>query len=227
MTGLLDGPDGWTLAAEGAAIHLETRTAVVADVHLGYEWARAKSGDCVPAHSLDETIGLLASMFGRVDVDRLIVAGDLVESRRHCRRTARDVSTLNRWLIDRGVTLLALLGNHDPPRRPPLPSTIEVAGWTVGHGHRRIAAGKTISGHHHPSLRARGVNARCFLINASTIILPAFSPNAAGVGLATLGPMLADDRADGPLRCLASSGGALLDFGPVPDLLRALQGARC
>ncbi len=33
--------EGWLLSPEGAAIHRRERTAVIADVHLGYEWARA------------------------------------------------------------------------------------------------------------------------------------------------------------------------------------------
>ena len=86
--------------------------AVVADVHLGYEWAAARpviacrlirwrrpwsgSRGCSPA-----------------PMTRLIVAGDLVESARPCRRTAGDVRRLRDWLGSRGVTLLALEGNHD------------------------------------------------------------------------------------------------------------------
>ena len=34
--------DDWRLTPEGAAIHLGERTAVVADLHLGYEWARGR-----------------------------------------------------------------------------------------------------------------------------------------------------------------------------------------
>jgi putative SbcD/Mre11-related phosphoesterase len=218
-SGLLDGPDGWALAPEGAAVHPGARTAVVADVHLGYEWARGDGGDCLPAHSLAETLARLARLLDRAPVARLVVAGDLVESSRPCRRTARDVAALTRWLADRGVELIALAGNHDPSRRPPLPATFEVAGWTVGHGHRPLDAPRTVSGHHHPVLRAPGVCAPCFLVGPSSIILPAFSPNAAGVGLTALDPSLPMASS----RCVASSGVELLDFGPVPDLLRALR----
>jgi metallophosphoesterase superfamily enzyme len=218
--GLFDGPGGWVLAPEGAAVHLKERTAVVADVHLGYEWARARGGDTVPAHSLAETIARLDELLGRVAFDRLIVAGDLVESRRFCVRTSRDVAALTRWLADRGVSLLPLAGNHDPPRRP---ATVEIAGWTVGHGHQPITAPRTISGHIHPVLRARGVCAPCFLVGGSAIVLPAFSPNAAGAGLSSLGPPFTSD--DRPFRCVASNGGELLDFGPVSGILQALQGA--
>jgi uncharacterized protein len=51
--------ESWRLTPEGAAIHPGERTAVIADVHLGYEWARGSAGDCVPAHSLDETLARL------------------------------------------------------------------------------------------------------------------------------------------------------------------------
>src|SRR4051794_12499734 len=82
------GPEGWCLVPEGAAIHLGERTAVIADVHLGYEWARGAGGDCLPAHTLDETLGKLARLLNRGGgaIERLVVAGDLVESPRPCRR---------------------------------------------------------------------------------------------------------------------------------------------
>ena len=44
--------EGWQFTPEGAAVHHGERTAVIADVHLGYEWARGAAGDCVVAHSL-------------------------------------------------------------------------------------------------------------------------------------------------------------------------------
>ena len=57
--------EGWQLTPEGAAIHPGERTAVIADLHLGYEWARGAAGDCVVAHSLDETLARLSLVLGR------------------------------------------------------------------------------------------------------------------------------------------------------------------
>jgi metallophosphoesterase superfamily enzyme len=220
---LFDGPDGWLLDPDGAAVHPGERTAVVADVHLGYEWARGSGGDCLPAHSLAETLAKLGRVLERapIAIDRLVVAGDLVESRKFCARTRRDVAALTAWLLDRGVELVSLLGNHDPPRRPAAPETLDVGGWTVAHGHRRVAGPRTVSGHHHPVLRAAGLTAPCFVVGNASILLPAFSPNAAGVSLAGLGLSVGPDGS--PLRCVAAAGGTLLDFGPVSDLLRALR----
>jgi putative SbcD/Mre11-related phosphoesterase len=219
-TGLFPGPRGWRLTPEGAAVHVGEKTAVVADVHLGYEWARARGGDCIPEHSLSQTIARLKRLIDRATIRRLVVAGDLVESRRPCPRTASDVDTLIRWLAERGIELIPLAGNHDPPCSPPLPSTVKVGNWTVGHGHEPIPSSRTVSGHHHPVLRIDGLSAPCFLVGPSAIVLPAFSGNAAGVALGTLDPSVAVCRPGGPLRCVAAAGEALLDFGPVPELLR-------
>src|SRR3954467_9134492 len=95
---LFDGPDGWRLAPEGGAIHPGERTAVIADVHLGYEWARGAGGDHLPAHTRAESRAKLTRLLGRAAIDRLVVAGDLVESRRPCPRTAEEVALLARWL---------------------------------------------------------------------------------------------------------------------------------
>ena len=62
---------------------------MIADLHLGYEWARGAAGDCVIAHSLEETLARLSTLIDRSMLSELIVAGDLLESSRPCPRTAR------------------------------------------------------------------------------------------------------------------------------------------
>lgn len=217
-----EGPDGWFLTPEGAALHLAEQTAVIADVHLGYEWARASRGDCLPAHSLAETLAKLTTLLDRGPVTHLIVAGDLLESPLPCRRTAADLQGLTQWLDARAVSLHLVPGNHDP--RPPAGtlSTRDVAGWTIAHGHRPIDAPRSISGHIHPVLRAGGITAPCFLLGLHTIILPAFSPNAAGWNVAA-GSVPELPRPAEPLRCVASAGPALLDFGLISSLAGRLN----
>jgi uncharacterized protein len=216
---------GWQLTPEGGAIHAGERTAVIADVHLGYEWARGSAGDCIPAHSLVETLESLECLLGRTHIDRLVVAGDLVETPRPCRRTAADVARLGRWLDDREIALIALAGNHDrslarmvlheigdgKTKPPILAETLSVAGWTIAHGHRPINCERSITGHHHPALKLAGLTAPCFLAGEYRIILPAFSLNAAGCDLATA--RLPGEWLATPMRCLASTGLEVLDFG--------------
>jgi putative SbcD/Mre11-related phosphoesterase len=223
--------DGWQFTPEGAAVHRVEQTAVIADLHLGYEWARGASGDCVVAHSLQETLARLATLLGRCALSQLIVAGDLIETARPCPDTARDLDRLRNWLAERHVRLLVLEGNHDvslslsarsassPPNR--LPETCVVAGWTIGHGHRPIPGAQTISGHHHPIFRYGEIAAPCFLVGPARIILPAFSANAAGCNVVS--SPRAKGWLDGSLRCLVSTGDDVLDFGPLSRLRRRLR----
>ncbi len=213
----------WLLTPEGAVVHTGERTAVIADVHLGYEWARGRDGDCVPEHSLTETLTRLTSLLNRVSINRLVVAGDLVESPLPCPRTEQDVRRLILWLRDRGVTLIALEGNHDLFRGKSLPSTREIDGWTIAHGHRPVDAAKTITGHVHPVLRTSRVTAPCFLVGTNRIVLPAFSSNAAGWNVMTA--VLPKAWRTESLRCIAGVGSELLDFGPISRLSKVLSGA--
>jgi putative SbcD/Mre11-related phosphoesterase len=227
--------DGWQLVPEGGAIHRGEGTAVIADVHLGYEWARGTAGDCVPAHSLAETVAKLERLLAEGGIQRLIVAGDLVESPHPCDRTALDLARLLRWLHERGVRLVLIEGNHDrslaakASRMSPgsgaagltLASRLTVAGWTIAHGHRPTSEDRLITGHYHPVLRVSGHPAPCFLVGAGRIILPAFSDNAAGLDLARA--RLPKSWRGLGLSCLASTGNDLLDFGPVATLPERLK----
>ena len=211
---LVAGPDGWRLAPEGAVIHLDERTAVVADVHLGYEWSRGSGGDVVPAHSLAETIAKLGRLLDRATIDRLVVAGDLVESPRPCRRTDADLARLRDGSGPAASTWSPSRATTTRRAGPGRPSSIEVAGWTIAHGHRPIDAERTITGHDHPILRVGRTVAPCLLVGPTAIVLPAFTDNAAGLNVAQ-SPTRWKGRG---LRCWAGTGSRLLDFGPVDDL---------
>lgn len=216
-------PHPWRLAPEGAAVHVERKLAVVADLHLGYEWARGRGGDQIPAHSLNEVITRLARLFDRFPIETLVVAGDLVESPRYCPSTERDLRGLGAYIRSRGATIVALQGNHDPRGRS-APKHLEIEGWTIAHGHEPIAAERAVTGHDHPVFKAGGTTARCILAGPTAIVLPAFSENAAGLDVASDPP---PRRWTGRgLRCWVEVGGDLLDFGPIDDLAQRMKETR-
>ncbi|MFO0889091.1 MAG: metallophosphoesterase [Isosphaeraceae bacterium] len=227
--------ENWLLTPEAGILHPGERTAVIADLHLGYEWARGAAGDSVPRHSLDEALRRLTGLLARSPVGRVVVAGDLVESARPCRRTAADVVRFGRWLDDREIQLVLIRGNHDGglewlmrrrevelPAGAAFQASLVVDGWTIMHGHDGATASRLIVGHHHPVLRAAGIAYPCFLAGPGAIMLPAFSRNAAGVDVTALAASAG--QAVSSLRSLASTGSELLDFGPVGELASRLRG---
>jgi hypothetical protein len=185
----------------------------------------------VVEHSLQETVNRLQTLLDRTPLSRLVVAGDLLESARPCRRTARDVRRLEAWLADRGVSLLVIEGNHDMRLSPSvnrgsltanqLPRTCTVGGWTIGHGHRPLTGAQRISAHHHPVFRFRGNRAPCFLVGPGRIVLPAFSSDAAGCDVVSAA--VPEEWLTGSLHCLVSTGDEVLDFGPLSGLRRRLR----
>jgi metallophosphoesterase superfamily enzyme len=134
------------------------------------------------------------------------------------------------------VWLVLLRGNHDQCAGAmagsgfspsecalPRPSQLEVAGWTIAHGHLPTSARRLITGHHHPVLRVGGRPAPCFLAGECRIILPAFSNNAAGLDVASR--RLPRSWSRHSLRTLVSTGSEVLDFGPLETLSARLEAA--
>lgn len=201
-------PGGWWLCGERALIHRDERTAVIADVHLGYEWARGTGGDVIPAHSMVETKESLQRMLALAPIDRLVVAGDLLESG-HCGRSRADVEKLRGWLRARGVSLEILLGNHDGDDRGL--HWVRIGEWSIGHGHTPFPGARKIIGHVHPIIEIGGVAAPCFVVGRASIVLPAHSSNAAGIDVRAL-TLPAWLRLDTP-RHIAALEGELFDLG--------------
>lgn len=213
----------WLLTPQRAAIHVPTATAVVADLHLGYDEARRRSGEAVPDAGLEETVASLSVLFGRHDIRRLVVAGDLAENAAGRQRVQEFVE----WLADGGVELAGVVpGNHDQGLSPvvglPLcPEGFELGCWRVVHGHGRLPAGQLVLGHFHPCLRWPGsASVPCFLVGPRRMVLPAFSADAAGVNVLR-------ERRWGRYRLAVISGGRVLEFGASADRLRRrIKGAR-
>ncbi len=210
----------WLLTPHRAAIHMPTATAVVADLHLGYGAARQGGGDAVPSAGLQETIVDLESLFTEFSPKRLVIAGDLLETG----RLPAFAEDLLAWLTKTGVDLAAVTpGNHDRGSLRKLlgeryfPEGFLVGDRLVVHGHERLAAGRLIYGHYHPSLDfGREVKASCYLVGRRSILLPAHSRNASGVNVL-------DCQAWQRWRCFAIASGQVLDFGVVGAIGRRLQ----
>src|SRR5262249_43705883 len=105
-------------------------------------------------------------------------------------------------------------GNHDrdivaEPGLPVRPDGIALGAWTVRHGHERIRDGKTIIGHWHSCVRLDGVPARCYVIGRDSLVLPAYSSDAAGVNVWRHSQWRGR-------RCIAIAENRVVDLGVIP-----------
>jgi metallophosphoesterase superfamily enzyme len=121
----------------------------------------------------------------------------------------------HRWLERNETELVAFIpGNHDRVLEGEL--GFRLADWTVIHGDGDRPAGRVVQGHEHPWFRFSGrLGAPCYLFTEAHLVLPAYSPDAAGVNV--LGVRRWRDY-----RCGVIVGDRVLDFGPVGGLRRGV-----
>lgn len=186
----MDGIDAW-LRPERALWLPDAATLVVADLHVGKEAAFRDAGLAVPGGILDETLGRLGRAIEACGARRVIVAGDLVHSRRGLPGTV--VERFAAWRSGIGAAIDLVRGNHDrhAPELPP--------GWMVGEAGTELRLGSirivhepgeaedafTIAGHLHPTVTLRSgvdrLTLPCFAVTPRSLTLPAFTRFARGV----------------------------------------------
>jgi metallophosphoesterase superfamily enzyme len=196
----------WLLTPERVAIHEPSRTAVVADMHLGYAEARRRRGEAVPPESTFELLQPLRRVVEQRGARRLVVAGDLLEDAGCLHAFAEFV----RWCREIEIEQVALVpGNHDTglegsaPASSPLtfhPDGFLLESWRIVHGEGLLPEEPVVQGHEHPWLRwspkSRAIRPRfasrlapssldgpCYLSEPGRLILPAYSLEAAGANV--------------------------------------------
>jgi len=191
--GILLDPRRALVAADGAWM-------AIADLHIGYEIARAAGGGLFPQWGQTEVESALLGLLADHQPKRLLLVGDITD------RGIRESDELAIALLDRvepEVSELVLIkGNHDRrmlgQRR--LVDHFSIDQYLFHHGHEfsaraELAVPETIhvSGHSHPALHLRdgaglSVKLPAFLQDSPPVscpgiaswVLPAFSPWAAG-----------------------------------------------
>jgi putative SbcD/Mre11-related phosphoesterase len=230
----------WLLTAERVAVHLPTRTAVAADLHLGYAEARRRRGDAVPNESVTELLEPLLRIRRQHAARRLVIAGDLLEDG-DCLEA---LAEFREWLDQSGMDLIALVpGNHDLGLEaitaakgglPLRPDGVDLGQWRIVHGEGSLPDAPVVHGHDHPCLRwspksranrprfARGrfapdtIDGPCYLSGPQRLILPAFSKEAAGVNVLSV-------RRWRALCCHTIAGSRVHDLGEISTLRRRLS----
>jgi DNA ligase-associated metallophosphoesterase len=174
----------------GALWLQESRTLVVADLHLEKASAFARRGMFLPPYDSGATLLSLAALVLRRNPRRIISLGDSFhDSGGHGRLSEADRARLSS--LQRKREWIWISGNHDPE----LPSEsggdvvaeLELDGLTFRH---QPAPGESlgeIAGHLHPAAKVRGragsVRRRAFATDGTRMVLPAFGVLAGGLNV--------------------------------------------
>lgn len=190
---LLSTHPGITLLPEGAVFLADTRTLVVADVHLGKSAAFRAMGLPVPEGDTARDFQRLLDLVGKCRPARLVIAGDLFHAPSGIDPELE--TALADFMKSLGIPLSLVIGNHDV-KIANLPTALNnSAHLDLGDNIRIIhdpghASGERlhISGHWHPIVRIpdgkrTSLRLPCFLLRNNTLVLPAFGSFTGGAVL--------------------------------------------
>ena len=189
-------PGGLALDADRAVFHAPSRTLLVADLHLGFEWVQRARGHMIPLGRADDAPARLRAVVERWGARRVVVLGDVVHGDARLEGVRSALVALLRTLP--GLEWHVVLGNHDRGlatavhglgiRGVTCGMEWREDGWLGVHGDHWPSAGegvRVVSGHEHPMVDVGRpgtgeVRVPAFVVGDRGVILPAFSPWAAG-----------------------------------------------
>lgn len=185
-------PDIW-LDGRRALWLGRARLLVVADLHWGYAASHRLTGNLLPAWGDEELAGRLGELISTYQPAEVIWLGDSLH-------TLAGREPAENFLRNAAVSTTIVSGNHDrrwrrdvgqgraPQVSSELPASLMRAGFFFHHGHLTLPTPVgcvEVTGHHHPALSWNdGAGGRwklpALVVSARRLILPAFSPWAAG-----------------------------------------------
>lgn len=226
---------GIILDARRAVWLEETGTLAVADLHLGYAWAHRHSGQLMPVSAREDTLSRLAELVADYKPRELALLGDIVHRAVPVAALTEELLELETKFGSQ-AELCWIVGNHDKQ----LSSLLRDSGVSADllrehragahllvHGDAppeeaasgmettRASGGRILLGHEHPAISlSDGVTTTlkcpCFLVQSDIIILPAFSPWAAGSDVRRGRFLSSYPKKNSPTKAVAILGGKLL-----------------
>lgn len=221
--------------ASGCVWLPEIRTALIADVHLGYGWAQRRRGQLGPVSDggAREKLALLVSELEPV---RIVFLGDIVHAPRPAILERELVESTLRLLNER-AEIVFVRGNHDRGFAADYPQFAvrmcerwQSGGIVAIHGDRPTpeeSSRHVLLGHLHPALSVHddaGASQRIpvFLAGSKASVLPAFSPFAAGYRVNAGLPREIKDLLGSSIDVIAATGNRVVRLGPLAGLRKKL-----
>lgn len=185
---------GVTVTNERCLLLRDGPTAVIGDLHLGYESALEADGMFIPRINTGSVRDALNVILDDYEPARVVLLGDVKHDFRRSSYQAREeVRAIVRLVSDAAETVV-VRGNHDNFLQNILADlgltaldSVDIMGYRLEHGHVDSGARPVIIGHEHPSLRIPGgmsgsVKMQCYVIaeREGVVVIPPFSPFASG-----------------------------------------------
>lgn len=180
----------------GAALWVEERLLVVADLHLEKGSAFARRGQMLPPFDTAETLARLARLVALHRPRTVVALGDSLHDRWAGERlppAARDAIVQ----LAGDCELIWIAGNHDPAPHDlggRCVDTLALGPLQLRHEPSPGPAVGEVCGHLHPAarvgVRGASVRRRCFVTDGARLILPAFGAFTGGLDVRA--PAIAD-----------------------------------
>jgi DNA ligase-associated metallophosphoesterase len=168
----------------------ESRTLVVADLHLEKGSSFARRGMFLPPYDTSATLLALAALIMRRNPKRVVSLGDSFHDSGGYGRLI-DADRVRLSALQRDRDWIWVSGNHDPelPHEigGDIAAELRMDGLVLRHAPAHGTAPTEIAGHLHPAAKIRGrlgsVRCRAFATDGSRMVLPAFGVLAGGLNV--------------------------------------------
>jgi len=169
-------------------------TAVLGDLHLGYESALEEEGMYIPRMNTESIRDAMNNMLSRYEPERVVLLGDIKHDFKRSKWEAKAEVMKIMELLKEASEVIVVKGNHDNFLQNILSEIglnafdyVDICGFRMEHGHVDSGVRPVIIGHEHPSVRipgvmSGGVKMQCFVHQKEdgVIVLPPFSPFSSG-----------------------------------------------
>lgn len=227
---------GVTITNDRCLILDDGPTAVIGDLHLGYESALEEEGMFIPRINTESIRDSLNRIIDDYEPERIVLLGDIKHDFKRSSYQAReDVRSIIK-LVEEAAEAVVIKGNHDNFLQNILSGLgvtaldhIDIMGFRLEHGHVDSGVRPVIIGHEHPSIRIPGelsdsMKLQCYVWaeKEGVIVIPPFSPFASGNDLnpgpdAVMAPALkACDIEQARIYGVSEMG--LIEFGQLEDV---------
>ncbi|MEM6884274.1 MAG: ligase-associated DNA damage response endonuclease PdeM [Verrucomicrobiota bacterium] len=169
----------------------ESKTLVVADLHLGKGQSFARQGNLLPPYDDRATLLQLTSDIGQYQPERVWLLGDSFHRSDSPETVEEDVWEQIQQLAS-GREWVWLTGNHDAKSfeasSKSFPGKVrpELEESRIRYTHEPLPhESPNVFGHYHPKvrvqLRGRRLSGKCFLLSAQRLLCPAYGAYAGGL----------------------------------------------